>query len=274
MQWCRDWMALIMCWSRGSHALITWLPMHCWRRWSGTDHVAHHALIPCLSCSDQWLTGADHGTVHARITWLIMNWPHDWACSDHVADLSLITCLSNIDHVTERRWSRECAVSDHVADHALISWLSTHWSCAGGRWGIPLWTKVMRKEALHTQMRVQASGVHPDILQHLPPKKPESAYFIALCSHLWIYWGVSPTTILISLSKSYLTAPICKVPGQLGVFKSKPLRWLSNSPDKFTRTPAAMHTIVYSLLASRGTGSLRYSNSLEPLRELKTVRIN
>ena len=34
-----------------------------------------------------------------------------------------------------------------------------------------------------------------------------------------------------------------------------------------------MHTIVYSLLASRGTGSLRYSNSLEPLRELKTVRI-
>ena len=59
----------------------------------------------------------------------------------------------------------------------------------------------------------------------------------------------------------------------LGVFKSKPLRWRSNSPDKFTRTPAAMHTIVYSLPASRGTGSLRYSNSLEPLRELETVRI-
>ena len=34
-----------------------------------------------------------------------------------------------------------------------------------------------------------------------------------------------------------------------------------------------MHTIVYSLPASRGTGSLRYSNSLEPLRELETVRI-
>ena len=46
-----------------------------------------------------------------------------------------------------------------------------------------------------------------------------------------------------------------------------------NSPDKFTRTPTAMHTIVYSLPASRGTGSLRYSNSLEPLRELETVRI-
>ena len=34
-----------------------------------------------------------------------------------------------------------------------------------------------------------------------------------------------------------------------------------------------MHTIVYSLPAARGTGSLRYSNSLEPLRELETVRI-
>jgi len=34
------------------------------------------------------------------------------------------------------------------------------------------------------------------------PKKPESAYFIALCSHLWLYWGLSPTTISLSLSKS------------------------------------------------------------------------
>ena len=38
-----------------------------------------------------------------------------------------------------------------------------------------------------------------------------------------------------------------------------------------------MHTIVYSLPAVRGTvrgtGSLRYLNSLQPLRELETVRI-
>ena len=34
-----------------------------------------------------------------------------------------------------------------------------------------------------------------------------------------------------------------------------------------------MHMIVYSLPALRGMGSLKYSNSLEPLRELKTVRI-
>ena len=49
---------------------------------------------------------------------------------------------------------------------------------------IPLVTKVMRKEARHTQRRDRASGVSPDILEYLPPKKPESACFIALCSHL------------------------------------------------------------------------------------------
>ena len=34
-----------------------------------------------------------------------------------------------------------------------------------------------------------------------------------------------------------------------------------------------MHTIVYSLPTARGMGSLRYSNSIEPLRELEIVRI-
>ena len=34
-----------------------------------------------------------------------------------------------------------------------------------------------------------------------------------------------------------------------------------------------MHMIVYSLPTVRGTGSLRYSNSLEPLGELEAVRI-
>ena len=34
-----------------------------------------------------------------------------------------------------------------------------------------------------------------------------------------------------------------------------------------------MHMIVYSLPTARGMGSLRYSNSLEPLRELETVSI-
>ena len=41
-------------------------------------------------------------------------------------------------------------------------------------------TKVMRKEAQHTQRRDRVSGVPLEILKHLPPK-PESAYFL-LCA--------------------------------------------------------------------------------------------
>ena len=57
------------------------------------------------------------------------------------------------------------------------------------------------------------------------------------------------------------------------MFQSKPLRWLSNLPDRFIRTPTATHTIVYSLLTVRGMGSLRYSNNIEPLGELEIIRI-
>ena len=55
----------------------------------------------------------------------------------------------------------------------------------------------MRKEARHTQRQDRASGVPLEILEHLP-SKPESAYFTALCSHLylWLYGGLSPTTSL------------------------------------------------------------------------------
>ena len=57
------------------------------------------------------------------------------------------------------------------------------------------------------------------------------------------------------------------------MFQSKPLRRLSNLPDRFTQTPTAKHTIVYSLPTPRGMGSLRYSNSIESLGELEIVRI-
>ena len=57
------------------------------------------------------------------------------------------------------------------------------------------------------------------------------------------------------------------------VFQSKPLRWLSNLPDRFIRTLTTMHVIVYSLPTTRGTGSLRYSNTIEPLGELEIIRI-
>ena len=46
-------------------------------------------------------------------------------------------------------------------------------------------TKVMRKEAWHTQRRDRASGVPLEILEHLPPK-PEFAYFL-LCALTYIF---------------------------------------------------------------------------------------
>ena len=74
-----------------------------------------------------------------------------------------------------------CSYTKATVNNASVN-MGIH--CVGSRGGIPLWTKVMRKEAWHTQMRGRASGVHPAILEHLPPRKPESAYCIALCSHL------------------------------------------------------------------------------------------
>ena len=52
--------------------------------------------------------------------------------------------------------------------------------CRQPVWGTLPMTKVMRKEAQHTQRRDWASGVPLEILEHIPPK-PESAYFL-LCA--------------------------------------------------------------------------------------------
>ena len=81
-----------------------------------------------------------------------------------------------------------------------------------------------RREALHSWQRswgrrlgIRKGGIEPQesrwIFSSIYPQKPESAYFTALCSHLRLYWGLSPTTISLSLIKSWLTAPVNKVPG-------------------------------------------------------------
>ena len=56
---------------------------------------------------------------------------------------------------------------------------------------IPLVTKVMRKEARHTQRWDQASGVPPDILEHLPPKK-QSLPTLLLCALTSDFTGGCP----------------------------------------------------------------------------------
>ena len=56
---------------------------------------------------------------------------------------------------------------------------------------IPLMTKVMRKEARHTQRWDRASGVPPDILEHLPPKN-QSLPTLLLCALTSDFTGGCP----------------------------------------------------------------------------------
>ena len=69
--------------------------------------------------------------------------------------------------------------------------------CREPAWGTPPLTKVMRKEARHTQRRDRASGVPPEILEQSTPKT-RVCLLSALCFHLhlWLYGGLSPTTSL------------------------------------------------------------------------------
>ena len=64
---------------------------------------------------------------------------------------------------------------------------------------IPLVTKVMRKEARHTQRRDRASGVPLDILEHLPPKT-------RVC--LLYCFVLSPLTLLGAVPHHHLTPSV------------------------------------------------------------------
>ena len=64
-------------------------------------------------------------------------------------------------------------------------------SCGGPARGTPLVTKVMRKEAQHTQRRDRASGVPLHILEHLPPKN-QSLPTLLLCALTSDFTGDCP----------------------------------------------------------------------------------
>ena len=77
-------------------------------------------------------------------------------------------------------------------------------TCAGSRWGILLMTKVMRKEARHTQRWDRASGVPPDILEHFPPKN-QSLPTLLLCALTSDFTGGCPLPPSHLLSVKELT---------------------------------------------------------------------
>ena len=78
-------------------------------------------------------------------------------------------------------------------DDGGVSWiLSSCGACRKPARDIPLVKKVMRKEARHTQRRDRASGVPPDILEHLPPKT-QSLPTLLLCALTSDFTGSCPT---------------------------------------------------------------------------------
>ena len=75
-----------------------------------------------------------------------------------------------------------------------LKWRCPPWEAAGSqREELRPWQRSWGRRLRHMQRWDRASG-NP-VPKHLPPK-PESAYFTALCSHLylWLYGRLSPTS--------------------------------------------------------------------------------
>ena len=95
------------------------------------------------------------------------------------------------------------------------------------------------------------------------PKKTESAYCIALCSHLWFHWGLSPTT---SFGEGVnLELQLIIIPGHDRSVLTYKLLWrFSSLPDRIVRP----HVIAHSLPTVRGTRCFKSSKN----RFLRKVR--
>ena len=130
----------------------------------------------------------------------------------------------------------------------------------------------MRKKARHTQRRDRASGVPLDILEHLPPQN-QSLPTLLLCALTSDFTGGCPPPPSRSLCQRVnFQLQLIKFLGNSECLNPNPS---DGSLTRLTNLPGLLQLCIglFSLPASRGTGSLRCSNSLEPLRELETVRI-
>ena len=97
-----------MQWSRGYHALITWLIMHWYRDWAWTDHILQCYCCAVLSCS---------------VTSL---WPHGLA---HQAPLSMEILQARILEWVAMPSSRSCSQPrdrtqvSHIAGEFFTIWI-------------------------------------------------------------------------------------------------------------------------------------------------------
>ena len=64
-------------------------------------------------------------------------------------------------------------------------------------------TKVMRKEAQHTQRWDQASGVPLEILEHLPPNKSLPTFCFVLSPTPLTLWGAVPHYLSLKKELAY-----------------------------------------------------------------------
>ena len=78
-----------------------------------------------------------------------------------------------------------------ISQARILEWVAVSFSCREPARDIPLVTKVMRKGARHTQRWDRASGVPPDILEHLPPNN-QSLPTLLLCALASDFTGGCP----------------------------------------------------------------------------------
>ena len=104
------------------------------------------------------------------------------------------------------------------------------------------------------RLDIRKGGIEPQEspwkFSSIYPPKPESAYFTALCSHLylWLYGGLSPTT---SFGEGVnLELQLLIIPGRDRSVSTYKLLWrFSSLPDRLVRP----HMIAHSLPTVRGT---------------------
>ena len=104
--------------------------------------------------------------------------------------------LDLIDRVPDELWT---GVPDIVQETGIKTIPME--KCQEPARDIPLVTKVMRKEAQHTQRRDRASGVPPDILEHLPPKTRVCLLYCFVLSPLTLLGAVPHHHLALSVKE-------------------------------------------------------------------------
>ena len=126
--------------------------------------------------------------------------------------------------------------------------------------------KVMRKEARHMQRRDRASGAPWRFSSIYPQNQSLPTLLLCALTYTSDFMGGCPLPPLSE--KVNFQLQLIKFLGMTRVFQptnsfGSPLACL----NRFFRP----HVIIHSLPTMRGTGSLRYSNNAELLRELKLL---